>query len=49
MAYPNLTADYMIDITKMTTEDKLLIKHIFEANDVADLQSWLALVLKKKL
>ena len=27
----------------------MLIKHIYEANDVADIQSWLALVLKRKV
>ena len=27
----------------------MLLKHIYEANDVADIQSWLALVLKRKL
>lgn len=27
----------------------MLIKHIYEANDIADIQSWLAFVLKRKV
>ena len=49
IVYPKLTPEYYVDMTNIGIEDKLLIKHIYEANDIADIQSWLSLVLKRKV
>lgn len=45
----NMTKEYQIDNTKLKPEEDLLYRHIIEANDVNDIQSWLGVLLKKKL
>jgi hypothetical protein len=37
-----------LDFSAMNEDESLLLKHIFEANDLADLKSWIGIAITKK-
>lgn len=48
LVYKYLSKKLVLDFYAMNEDESLLIKHIFEANDLADLKSWIGIALTKK-
>lgn len=48
MVYRYLNKKFEIEFDRMKEEEKLLFKHIVEANEIVDIKSWIGIGMNRK-
>ncbi len=48
IVYKYLNNKFIFEFDSLNQDEQLLIRHIFEANELADLKSWIGIAINKK-